>query len=351
MSRKKVNDPVFYNLANSIAKILEKNNEGKKLNKREFTAKQKKQVERMMELEEMFRKTINSYKQSDKIYYKFLMFIKIEKGNILTARPYFRENSKTFGEFISPAFKEDDVEEIKRFHINYKFILFVIENWRGNLPKKAIKAWEEHQQVRQRIIENSMPLAINMAMKFYKATPKNHLSLMDMISSSVAGLCTGVDKWVGPFRTVFRSVCIARMKSNIMDLYNQTSLHYFPSDKKIIYKANLLKSREKIEDPELLLEAINHYLKESGDKRVLEEYELNDILNGSNIRSVETEVDDEGFTIYDTYIDKKSDVETNVAKKDATQAMLYACQNLDLIEQKVIRLKGVDLWNSLLMEI
>lgn len=345
MNRKKVNDPVFYNLANSIAKILEKNNKGKKLNKKEFTAQQKAQVERIMELEEIFRETINSYKQSDKIYQKFLMFIKIEKGNILTARPYFREDSKTFGEFVSPAFKKDDVQEIKKFHINYKFMMFVIKNWRGNLPKKAANAWKEHQEVRQKIIENSMPLAINMAMKFFKATPKNHLGLMDMISSSVAGLCTGVDKWVGPFRTVFRSVCIARMKSNIMDLYNQTSLHYFPSDKKIIYKANLLKSREKIEDPELLLEAINHYLKESGDKRVLQDYELNDILNGSNICSIETEteVDDKGFAVYDTYIDESNNVETKVAKKDALQAVLYACQKLKLIEQKVIKLKGVDL--------
>jgi DNA-directed RNA polymerase specialized sigma subunit len=343
MSRKKVNDPVFYNLANSIAKILEKNNGGKKLNKREFTAQQKAQVERMMELEEIFRETINSYKQSDKIYQKFLMFIKIEKGNILTARPYFREDSKTFGEFISPAFKEDDAEKIKKFHINYKFIVFVIENWRGNLPKKAMKAWEEHQQVRQKIIENSMPLAINIAMKFFKATPKNHLGLMDMISSSIAGLCMGVDKWVGPFRTVFRSVCIARMKSNIMDLYNQTSLHYFPSDKKIIYKANLLKNREKIEDSELLLEAINYYLKESGDKRTLTSCELNHILNGSMICSVESQSDEKGFTIYDTYIDEYTCTEKKVAEKDALETVIYVCQKLKLIEQKVIRLKGVDL--------
>ena len=96
MSRKKkINDPVFYILANNIAKILEKNNGGKKLSKADFTKKQKYQVEKMMELEESFRKTINSYKQSDKIYQRFLMHIKVERGNILTARPYFRENSKT----------------------------------------------------------------------------------------------------------------------------------------------------------------------------------------------------------------------------------------------------------------
>jgi hypothetical protein len=343
VAKKKVNDPVFYNLANSIAKILKENNGGKKLSKKEFTAKQKAQVERIMELEEVFRKNINTYKQSDKIYQKFLMHIKIERGNILTARPYFREDSKTFGTYISPAFKEDDIDRIKDFHINYKFMKFVIKNWRGNLPNKARKAWDEHQHVRQKIIENSMPLAINEAMKFYKAVPKSHLTLMDMINASASGLCIGVDKWVGPFRTVFRSVCIGRMKSNIMELYNQTSLHYYPSDKKIIYKANLLKSREKIEDPEMLLEAINQYLRESGDKRQLEMYELDDILNGASVKSVETEVDDEGFTAYDTYIDEKSNVEKNVEKMDMLKNVMVQCKKLEIIERKIIKLKGVDL--------
>lgn len=343
MSRKKINDPVFYNLANSIAKILDENNGGKKLSKKEFTEKQKYQVERMMELEEIFRKTINSYKQSDKIYQKFLMHIKVERGNILTARPFFRENSKTFGKFISPAFKENNIEEIKKFHINYKFMVFVIDNWRGNLPKKALKTWEEHQHVRQKIIENSMPLAINQAMKFYKAVPRSHVTLMDMINASISGLSIGVDKWVGPFRTVFRSVCIGRMKSNIMDVYNQTFLHYYPSDKKIIYKANLLKSREKIEDPEMLLEAINQYLADNDDKRKLEMYELDDLLNGASVKSVETEVDEEGFTVYDTFIDENSNVEKNVEKLDTLKQVLSACSKLEIIEQKVIKLKGVDL--------
>jgi hypothetical protein len=128
-----------------------------------------------------------------------------------------------------------------------------------------------------------------------------------------------------------------------MELYNQTSLHYYPSDKKIIYKANLLKSREKIEDPEILLEAINYYLKENGDKRQLEMHELDDILNGASVKSVETEVDDEGFTAYDTYIDEKSNVEKNVEKMDMLKNILIQCEKLEMIEKKIIRLKGVDL--------
>lgn len=343
MARKKVNDPVFYNLANGIAKILKDNNNGKKLTRKEFTAQQKAQVERMMELEKNFKKNINSYKQSDKIYQKFLMYIKIERGNILTARPFFREDSRTFGTYISPAFKKDDVQRIKDFNINYKFMKFVIENWRGNLPAKALKNWNEHQYIRQKIIENSMPLAINEAMKFYKAVPKSHLTLMDMINASMSGLCIGVDKWVGPFRTVFRSVCIGRMKSNIMELYNQTSLHYYPSDKKIIYKANLLKSREKIEDSEVLLDAINGYLKDNDDKRQLEMYELENLLNGSDIKSVETEIDEEGFSVYDTYFEEENIVESTMEKADLLKNVLVQCKNLKIIERKIIKLKGVDL--------
>lgn len=343
MARKKVNDPVFYNLANGIAKILKDNNNGKKLTRKEFTAQQKVQVERMMELEKNFKKNINSYKQSDKIYQKFLMYIKIERGNILTARPFFREDSRTFGTYISPAFKKDDVQRIKDFNINYKFMKFVIENWRGNLPAKALKNWNEHQYIRQKIIENSMPLAINEAMKFYKAVPKSHLTLMDMINASMSGLCIGVDKWVGPFRTVFRSVCIGRMKSNIMELYNQTSLHYYPSDKKIIYKANLLKSREKIEDSEVLLDAINGYLKDNDDKRQLEMYELENLLNGSDMKSVETEIDEEGFSVYDTYFEEENIVESTMEKADLLKNVLVQCKNLKIIERKIIKLKGVDL--------
>lgn len=343
MAKKKINDPVFYKLANCIAKILQENNNGEKLSPKKFTEIQKFQVEKMMSLEETFRKTINSYKQSDKIYQKFLIYIKIEKGNILKARPYFRENSKTFGDKISPAFKEENIDSLKKFHINYKLINFIIKNWRGNLPKKAKKALEEHSYIRQKIIENSMPLAINEAMKFYKAVPKNHVSLMDMINASMAGLAIGVDKWVGPFRTVFRSVCIGRMKSNIMELYNQTFLHYYPSDKKIIYKINLLKSREKIEENKELLNRINDYLEEQNDKRKLNMYELEDLMNGSSVKSVESDIDEEGYSVYDHFYDPEQNIENNIEKKDIIKNLIIECNKLGALEIKIIKLKGVEL--------
>lgn len=342
-NKAKKNDPVFYNLANRVASIL-KENGCQSISKKEFTKIQKDQVNRMLELEESFRKTICQYKQSDKIYQKFMMFIKIEKGNILLARPYFRERSTVFGAEVSPAFKEDNYLELKRFTINIKLMEFIIENWRGKLPKKAEEISKEHALVRQKIIENSMPLAINEAMKFYKRTPKGHLNLMDMINICVAGLCIGVDKWQGPFRTTFRSVCLSRMKSNLMDLYNQTFIHYYPNDKKIIYKANILKSRNGVKDEQVLLEAINQYLKEDKkDKRQLDMYELQNLLNGASVSSADEGGDDETEVgVYDIYTTEEN-VEEKVEEMDSMKKALIACHDLEIIEIKILRLKGVDL--------
>ena len=128
-----------------------------------------------------------------------------------------------------------------------------------------------------------------------------------------------------------------------MDVYNQTFLHYYPSDKKIIYKSNLLKTRNKITDPEVLLEEINKYLKEGGDKRTFNPHELDDLLNGASVSSVEAEIDDEGFTAYDTFVDENSDIAKNVEKADVLKKTLAACEGLDIIERKIIKLKGVEL--------
>jgi len=304
-SKARKNDPVFYDLANRVAQTL-KENGCQKLSKAEFTKIQKNQVNKMLELEDSFKKVICQYKQSDKVYQKFMMFIKIEKGNILSARPFFRERSTVFGAEVSPAFKENDYQRLKDFTINIKLMEFIIENWRGKIPAKAQKIVEEHAKVRQKIIENSLPLAINEAMKFYKKTPKGHL--------------------------------------NLMDLYNQTFIHYYPNDKKIIYKANVLKSRNGIKDEGVLLEAINQYLEDDKkDKRQLDMYQLQNLLNGASVASADQGSDDESEVgVYDIHTSDEN-VEEKVEEADSLIKTLMACKELDVIEIKILRLKGVDL--------
>jgi hypothetical protein len=91
------------------------------------------------------------------------------------------------------------------------------------------------------------------------------------------------------------------------------------------------------------LEAINSYLEENNDKRVLENFELQNLLNGSTLESIEDSATDEGFSVYDVYIDENNDIEKNSEKRDLLKRILVGCKDLEIIERKIIRLKGVDL--------
>ena len=104
-----------------------------------------------------------------------------------------------------------------------------------------------------------------------------------------------------------------------------------------------MKSRNKIEDADVLLEEINKYLVEGGDKRTFEPHQLDDLLNGASMSSAEAETDEEGFTVYDTFIDEESDISDKVEKAETMSRLLIAIDSLEMIEKKLIKLKGVDL--------
>ena len=59
------------------------------------------------------------------IYKKFLQHICVKQKNILSARPYFRESAVTFSKKITPAIKNNDIDALKKFDINYQFIKFI----------------------------------------------------------------------------------------------------------------------------------------------------------------------------------------------------------------------------------
>src|SRR5581483_1403548 len=237
--RQEAFDDSFYRLAGEVTKALEKNRDG---------SLQKEQVEELLDAERKFKETILKYRQSTEIYKKFLQKVCIQNKNILSARPYFREIATSFSKHITPAIKVRDVETLKRFDINYQFIKFIRDAWLGPFPKRAEQLFQRVHKARTILIENNMPLAINRAKLFYRKTPKSHLTLMDFIGICGLGLAAGVDKWSGEYSPVFRSVCIGRMVGNMIDSYSETMLHFYPSDKRILYKAHTIRARQGIED-------------------------------------------------------------------------------------------------------
>ncbi|CAM6004801.1 unnamed protein product [Sphagnum balticum] len=159
------------------------------------------------------------------------------------------------------------------------------------------------------------------------------------------GLAAGVDKWCGKYSPVFRSVCIGRMVGNMIDSYSETMLHFYPSDKRILYKAHTLRGRKGIDDIGELTDAVNKAFVEDEKegktvpKTDLDRSELSALMNAASTVSADASVNDEGYGVYQYTVDATQDIEEAYAEKEATNQMLTLAKKLPMIHKKVLRLK------------
>jgi DNA-directed RNA polymerase specialized sigma subunit len=345
MASKRFTDRDFQKLAERIKRAI-KDNEG-------LIGDQKDQVERLVTLEREFRHCICQHNQSTKVYQLFIHHICEEVGNILTAQSFFREKSKVFRKDISPLIKTKDAKGLMEFDINYKFIKFIVENWKGKFPAKANNLYIKLVDARRILIENNLPLAINRAKIFYKKTPKNHLSLLDLIDICVYGLIVGVDKYADNYSTVWRSVGIGRMVGFMIEEYSKSFIRLFPSDRKILYRANSLRHRLKIDNISELTDAVNEsFQKDKDEGRAapalpIKEIQIRNLLNSSGYVSASATLNDgeeseDGGSIYD-YSPSEVCIEEEVEQKDLVSKVYSHIKKLNTIEQKIIKLKGVDI--------
>jgi DNA-directed RNA polymerase specialized sigma subunit len=334
-------DNSFYVLAGEITRALEEN-------KKDGTI-QKEQVEELLDAENKFKLYIMKYKASTWAYEAFWQRVCIQNRNILSARPYFRESAITFAKKITPAIKAKDIESIKTFNINYQLIKFIKDSWKGKWDDRMEKLFQRVFVARTKLIQNNMPLAVNRAKLFYRKTPKSHLTLIDMIGICAMGLAAGVDKWNGPYSPVFRSVCIGRMVGNLIDSYSETLLHFYPSDKRILYKAHTLRSRKSIDNVKELTEAVKTAFKEDSlegksiPKNKIDVGELNSLMQAASIVSADSTVNDEGFGVYSFTVDEKQDVEQEYIEKETTIKMIALAKKLPIIYRKILKLKGLEI--------
>jgi|GEM_PF-2088035 len=338
-------DPALSRLAAEITKALEKNKDG---------TVQQEQVEELMDAEIKFKETILKYRQSTQVYKKFLQKVCVTNKNILSARPYFRESAVMFSKEITPIIKacskdESKIEELKEFDINYQLIKFIRKSWLGPFPKRAEQLYNRVHVARNRLIENNMPLAINRAKLFYRKTPRGHLTLIDFVNICAMGLAAGVDKYVGKYSPVFRSVCIGRMVGNMIDSYSETMLHFYPSDKRVLYKAHTIRGRQGINDPVELASAVNRAFQQDklDGKTIPKENvtvsELSSLMSAASTVSADATVNEEGQGVYQYTADETQDIESQYIQQEETSRMLAAAKNLSMMHRKVLKLKGVKL--------
>lgn len=334
-------DNSFYWLANSIAVILAEN-------KLEGTT-QREQVEELVLAERLFKEEVLKYKYSSQVYKKFIQKIRGEERNILFAKPYFRESSTTFSKKITPCLKSLDFEGLKDFHINFQFIKFIKTSWRGPLGPKAEKLYKRVYRAREVLMENNLPLAINCAKLFYRKVPRSSMSLSDMISSAAMGLGSAVDKYTGKYSEVFRSVILGRATGNLIRDYSSTPLHFYPSDRRIMYKANSIRGRKGITDIKELTAAVNDSFtkdKKEGKsvpKNKVEVGELQSLMNAASIVSVEATVNDENFgNAYDYTADENQSIEESMIQIETVNKIGSLISQFPPLHRKVLKLKGIN---------
>ena len=316
---------------------------------------QREQVERLVALETQFRQHLINTGDPHEVYPKFIHHICEVKRNILASRPFFRERQEVFTNSISSVFKRRDHEALKKFHFNFPFIAFAMKNTTCSEDPELVRLFREIRKLRIELVERNMPLAISRARIFWNKTPKAQLSYMDLIQIAAEGMLSAIDKYVLPFSSVFRSVAIGRMVGNFIENYSETLVHFFPVDKRKIYRANKVAHRLSLGvevDYEQIAKQVNEGIEQLEHHTTASE--IADLMAAAScvpsgqfsgvIEAREAAMDEESS-------DDSSPSEAHdglrpdllAEEADSYRALANAIQKLSIFEQKVLKLKGVSL--------
>lgn len=316
--------------------------------KGDFTEMQKRQVELLVSREREFKTVLQTeYPEiSEQVYLSFINYITTVKRNILACKPFFRERQDAFAQGISPAIREKRCQDLYNFDINYQFVSFVLDCPLINKENhsKLFEITDKIYQIRTEIVEMNMPLAISRAKMFWSRTPKSHLTYMDVVQISAEALVNAVDKFVLPYRPVFRSTIIGRIKGDLIEEYSKPMLHFYPSDRRKLYRANKAQRGGNILDFDTLAERVN----DIGVKldKPTSPAEIQDLVNASShfsLDSLTPETDDsEGAGLVESY-PADEDVRPDVIFEthDLRLKLLKAIKKLNALERKLIKLKGI----------
>jgi DNA-directed RNA polymerase specialized sigma subunit len=316
---------------------------------------QRAQIRALVNKENEFRKTLLAHRSGPSIYREFVELICETKGNILSARPYFRERQAVFTEFISSALKKGSATGIYKYRINWSFVSWVlsVRNWRPSSPIRVLA--NEIFAMRKELLEENLPLAISQARAFYAATPRSHLTFMDVVQIQCQGLLLAIDKFCPPnekgmteeesldaYRS-FRAVAIGIMSRDRVNDYSQTLVHYYPGDRQIIYWANkMLRKFPEDVDHGIIAEEINKNLSGKKNLKKVSADEVADLLATASTVSADYSTEPDGDTVVESAFGDESLRPDVIAEQDsAHNSLMDAIPTLALVERKLLALKGI----------
>jgi DNA-directed RNA polymerase specialized sigma subunit len=319
---------------------------------------QRLQIRNLVALENEFRTALIHHRSGPAVYQEFVNMIVEDKGNILSARPFFRERQEIFTQFISSALKNNKPTAIYRFRVNWTFISWVMgqRNWKegSGLPALSRKI----AAARTELLEENLPLAISQARGFKAATPQNHLAWMDLCQVHAVALLLAIDKFVPPvekkgmsenaildgYRS-FRAVAIGIMRRDRVNEYSQTLIHFFPRDRQMLYWAHkLLRQFADAPDHDFIANEINLHIQKKEEKTNGEQ--IGRLLASASVVSGDHSAEPDGDTVIECAVaDEEFRPDTAIEQKDAYDQLRKAIVVTDLTgcERKLLKLKGISL--------
>ena len=329
-----------------------------KIKKSESLALQKAQMEELINLEQLWKEKLLKTDYWEDVYFYFWNHIMHTLHSIALARVYFRERQKTFSGFICGAFNSRDLATLAKYHGNYQQISLMVKSGLikdQELLDLAIKI----RDLRNKIIEMNLPLAISRSRIFWSKTPEFHLSHMDLIQLAVEGLISAIDKFCLPFTSIFRGVIISRVSGAHISNYSETLIHFYPIDKKKLYRANKLVHGFSIIPGKSidfvgLSNAINKKY-DDGCKTTPEEVynllsscasqfvELADkVLDDKKPKNIDNKISTENNVKYSVLsIDEQQFPENIVEKELMHESLQKASADLNILERKLLKCMGI----------
>jgi RNA polymerase sigma factor (sigma-70 family) len=354
-----------------------------------FIAIQKRQIEELADLEERFRLALVRDRRGPSVYSAFAHHITRVRGNILAARPYFRERQEVFTTQIARALQARNPPRLYGCRINYQFVNFAMRlmanhpcPWSGTpsydsafalldargatvaeytKPDDAVTAaiaalpWpaggtpaklaKRIAEARWELVVLNMPLAISRARAFYGKTPKSHLSFMDLVQHAAEGLISAIDKFELPYTEVFKGVACGWMTGNFIEAYSETMIHFYPKDKRRIYRANKYRSKfphggYEVQD---LVAAVNEGMEDDSAKTTPDE--IQDLMAAASTVSSDTKAPGEAEDVPDNVAryeaPEESRPDVQVEALEARAQMIRAANTLPHHKRKTLWLSGI----------
>jgi len=289
---------------------------------------QERLLDELCAFETKFKKELVRTKRGKKMFARFMNFILNDKKNILAARIYFRERQNTFSKYISKAFDEEKPNQLIRFRVNYWFANWVV-NAMERPNKKLLNILDKMKGLRTQLCETNLPLAVNRAKIFWARSQERQLEYMDLIQACAEGLLNAIDKFVPPYRDVFKSTAIGRMVSNMIDDHNATLVKFSPQERRIIYRARIAVTKKHLLDKKAIILFVQESFPDATEE-IIDRL----IHAASDPTSMSVATDDRPD--WDQLMPAKDDVEAEAIDVDLKQKLVKSMHLLSNLERKVL---------------